>query len=51
MTDRLYLYQVAIFEQPGNERLYWMFKTIEMPVVKVTADIPKVEEVDAVEFP
>lgn len=39
MTDRLYLYQVAIFEQPGNERLYWMFKTIEMPVVKVTADI------------
>jgi DNA polymerase I-like protein with 3'-5' exonuclease and polymerase domains len=39
MTDRLYLYQVAIFEQPGNERLYWMFKTIEIPVVKVTADI------------
>ena len=39
MTDRLYLYQVAIFEQPGNEKLYWMFKNIEIPIIKVTADI------------
>lgn len=39
MTDKLYVYQVAIFEQPVNEKLYWMFKNIEMPIVKVTADI------------
>lgn len=39
MTDKLYVYQVAIFEAPGNEKLYWLFKTIEMPIVKVTADI------------
>jgi len=39
MTDKLYLYQVAILEAPGNERLYWMFKTIEMPIVKVAGDI------------
>ena len=39
MTDKLYLYQVAILEAPGNERLMWMFKTIEMPIVKVAADI------------
>lgn len=39
MTDKLYLYQVAILKAPGNERLYWMFKTIEMPIVKVAGDI------------
>jgi DNA polymerase-1 len=39
MTDKLYQYQVAILEAPGNERLYWMFKTIEMPIVKVAGDI------------
>ena len=39
MTDKLYLYQVAILEAPGNEKLMWMFKTIEMPIVKVAADI------------
>ena len=39
MTDKLYVYQVAILEAPGNERLYWMFKTIEMPIVKVAGDI------------
>ena len=39
MTDKLYQYQVAIFEAPGNERLYWLFKTIEMPIVKVAGDI------------
>jgi DNA polymerase-1 len=39
MTDKLYVYQVAIFEAPGNERLYWMFKTIEMPIVKVAGDM------------
>lgn len=39
MTDKLYVYQVAIFEAPGNEKLYWMFKTIEMPIVKVAGDM------------
>lgn len=39
MTDKLYLYQVAIFEAPGNERLYWLLKNIEMPIVKVAGDI------------
>ena len=39
MTDKLYVYQAAILEAPGNERLLWLFKTIEMPIVKVTADI------------
>ena len=39
MTDKLYVYQVAILEAPGNEKLYWLFKTIEMPIVKVAGDI------------
>jgi DNA polymerase-1 len=39
MTDRLYVYQFAILTAPGNEKLYWLFTNIEMPIVKVTADI------------
>ena len=39
MTDKLYVYQVAILEAPGNERLLWLFKTIEMPIVKVAGDM------------
>ncbi len=39
MTDKLYQYQEPILAAPGNERLYWMFKTIEMPIVKVAGDI------------
>jgi DNA polymerase I-like protein with 3'-5' exonuclease and polymerase domains len=39
MTDKLYVYQVAILTAPGNERLYWLFTNIEMPIVKVAADI------------
>lgn len=39
MTDKLYVYQVAILTAPGNEKLYWLFTNIEMPIVKVTADI------------
>ncbi len=39
MTDKLYVYQVVILEAPGNERLLWLFKTIEMPIVKVAGDI------------
>lgn len=39
MTDKLYLYQVVIFEAPGNEKLYWLFKNIEMPIIKVAGDM------------
>lgn len=39
MTDALYEYQEPILTAPGNERLYWLFKNIEMPIVKVTAEI------------
>ena len=39
MTDKLYQYQVAIFEAPGNEKLYWLLKNIEIPIVKVAGDI------------
>lgn len=39
MTDKLYVYQVAILTAPGNEKLYWLFKNIEMPIVKVAGDI------------
>jgi DNA polymerase I-like protein with 3'-5' exonuclease and polymerase domains len=39
MTDKLYAYQVAILTAPGNERLYWLFTTIEMPIVKVAGDM------------
>lgn len=39
MTDKLYVYQVAIIEAPGNERLLWLFKNIEMPIVKVAGDM------------
>jgi DNA polymerase-1 len=39
MTDKLYVYQVAILMAPGNEKLYWLFTNIEMPIVKVAGDI------------
>ena len=39
MTDKLFVYQFAILTAPGNEKLYWLFTNIEMPIVKVTADI------------
>ena len=39
MTDKLFEYQEPILKAPGNEKLYWLFKTIEMPIVKVAADI------------
>ena len=39
MTDELYEYQYPILTAPGNEKLYWLFKNIEMPIVKVTAEI------------
>ena len=39
MTDKLYQYQMPILTAPGNEKLYWLFKTIEMPIVKVAGDM------------
>ena len=39
MTDELYEYQYPILTAPGNEKLYWLFQNIEMPIVKVTAEI------------
>lgn len=39
MTDELYEYQLPILTAPGNEKLYWLFQNIEMPIVKVTAEI------------
>ena len=39
MTYKLYLWQKAMFEIPGSERMYNLFKNIEMPLVKVCADM------------
>lgn len=39
MTYKLYEYQRKEFKKPGNERLYNLFKDIEMPVVGVTTDM------------
>lgn len=37
MTYMLYLYQLKEFEKKGNEKLYNLFKNIEMPIVTTTA--------------
>jgi DNA polymerase I-like protein with 3'-5' exonuclease and polymerase domains len=39
MTFKLYEYQKPLFELPENERVYWIFKNIEMPIVVVTAEM------------
>lgn len=39
MTYRLYQWQVAQFAIPGNEKMYNLFKNIEMPIVRVCADM------------
>ena len=39
MTYRLYEYQKNEFEKKGNERLYSLFKNIEMPIVTVVAEM------------
>ena len=39
MTYKLYLYQKNEFEKKGNEKLYNLFKNIEMPVVTVTSEM------------
>lgn len=39
MTDKLYRHQAAIIKAHGNEKLLWLFNNIEMPIVKVAADM------------
>ena len=39
MTYELYMWQKAQFEMTGNERLYWLFMNVEMPIVIVTAEM------------
>lgn len=39
ITYKLYLYQKEQFELPGNDRLYNVFKGIEMPVIEVAAEM------------
>lgn len=39
MTYRLYEYQIQEFNKPKNDRLYSLFKNIEMPVVPVVAEM------------
>lgn len=39
MTYRLYEWQKERFELPGHERLFNMFKTVEMPLVEVIAEM------------
>ena len=39
MTYRLYEWQKKQFERPENERLYSAFKTIEMPIVTISAEM------------
>jgi len=39
MTYQLYLYQVAEYAKPENSRLYYVFKEVEMPIVKISADM------------
>jgi len=39
MTDKIFELQESILTAPENEKLLWLFKNIEMPIVKVAADI------------
>lgn len=39
MTDKLYLRQKKIFDKKENQKLYWVFKNIEMKVLPVTASM------------
>ena len=40
-TLAVYHQQLAEFEQPGNERIYNIFRNIEMPLIKVVMDIER----------
>lgn len=39
ITYKLYEYQKAIFEESGNERLYSLFLDVEVPVLRVLAEM------------
>lgn len=39
MTYKLYEYQKKIFEQKDNERLFDLFRTVEVPIIKVAAEM------------
>lgn len=39
MTYKLYEYQKKIFEQDENKRLYNLFLTVEIPIIKVAAEM------------
>lgn len=38
-TYKVFEYQEPILTAPGNEKLYWLFTNIEMPIVKVAGDM------------
>lgn len=42
MTYKLYLYQKELFEQKDNHEMYNLFKTVEMPIARVAANMEKV---------
>lgn len=39
MTYKLYKWQMKQFDLPGNERIKWLFHNVEMPVIKVAAEM------------
>lgn len=39
MTYELYKYQKELFEQPDNAQIYELFKTVELPLIEVVANM------------
>ena len=39
MTYKLYEYQKKLFEEEDNKRLFSLFKEVELPIVKISADM------------
>lgn len=39
MTYKLYKWQMKQFDLPGNDRIKWLFHNVEMPVMKVAAEM------------
>ena len=39
MTYKLYEYQKRLFEEEDNKRLFSLFKEVELPIVKISADM------------
>lgn len=42
MTYKLYEHQKEIFERPGNEEIYKLFKEVEVPLIQVTAGMQRI---------